>query len=83
MTATVPTEPAPRAESDESGSMLGELRRDRPFLWWVGGAMLVGLIFRVLWVLWVAREPTWQFFDNYRYLDYARRLAAGDGTSRP
>jgi len=27
----------------------------------------------------VAREPTWQFFDNYRYLAYARGLAAGDG----
>ena len=83
MTATVPTEPAQPAEPDESPSTLGALRRDRPFRWWVGGAMLVGLVFRVLWVLWAAREPTWQFFDNYRYLDYARASRTETATSSP
>ena len=48
MTATAPTEPAQPAEPDGSLSTIDALRRDRAFLWWVGGAMLVGLVFRVL-----------------------------------
>lgn len=58
--------------------MIARLRRLDRRWWWVGAAAVVGLVLRVAWVVWVAREPQ-ELFDPVRYLGYARNIADGKG----
>ena len=54
----------------------------RRFWQWTAVAAAVGLLLRVAWVLWVAREPT-GLVDPVRYLNYAREIADGRGMTEP
>lgn len=55
---------------------------DRRFWWWVGAAVLIGLVLRVAWGLWAAQPPQ-GLFDPARYQGYARAIADGDGYIEP
>lgn len=68
------------AVADED-SVAGSERTDR-FWWWVGAAVLVGFVVRVLWGLWAAQAPQ-GLFDPARYQGYARAIADGRGYIEP
>lgn len=50
---------------------------------WLVATVLLGLVLRVSWVLWVSREPQGIFLDPTRYLGYARQIADGNGMVEP
>ena len=54
----------------------------RRYWTFVGSAAAVGLVLRVAWVLWAARNPT-GLVDPVRYLGYAREIGAGRGMTEP
>ena len=55
---------------------------NRRFWSLVGAAAVVGLIVRIVWVVWVAREPA-SLYDPARYLGYARAISSGKGYIEP
>lgn len=56
---------------------------DRTFWRLTGAATVVGLIVRLLWVAWAARQPAGIFVDPARYLGYAHQIVDGHGMVEP
>jgi hypothetical protein len=47
----------------------------------IGALTVVGLVLRVIWVVWAAREPA-SLYDPARYLGFARQIADGHGMTQ-